>query len=60
MCGLEPFFGNAGNEPMEGGQRHGGDGGPEEWAGRFSRRRPGGLSQGCLRFAFYGRVSPEE
>jgi site-specific DNA recombinase len=36
------------------------DGGLEEWAGRVGRRRPGGLSRGCLRFAFYGRVSTED
>ena len=36
------------------------DGGLEEWAGRVGRRRPGGLSRGFLRFAFYGRVSTED
>ena len=34
-------------------------GGLEEWAGRFGRRSVAGLSRGCLRFAFYGRVSTE-
>jgi DNA invertase Pin-like site-specific DNA recombinase len=38
----------------------GADGGLEEWAGRLGRRRPGGLSRGWLRFAFYGRVSTED
>jgi site-specific DNA recombinase len=36
------------------------DAGLEEWAGRSGRRRPGGSSRGCLRFAFYGRVSTED
>ena len=35
-------------------------GGLEEWAGRFGRRSVAGLSRGCLRFAFYGRVSTED
>jgi hypothetical protein len=38
-----------------------GGGGLEEWAGRSGRRRPGGgPARGCLRFAFYGRVSTED
>jgi hypothetical protein len=32
----------------------------DEWAGRSGRRRPGSQSRGCLRFAFYGRVSTED
>ena len=36
------------------------DGGLEEWAGRFIRPRPGRPSRGCVRFAFYGRVSTED
>ncbi len=36
------------------------DGGLEAWAGRAARRRPSGSSRGCLRFAFYGRVSTED
>jgi site-specific DNA recombinase len=38
----------------------GAGGGLEEWAGRSGRRRPGGPARGCLRFAFYGRVSTED
>jgi len=34
--------------------------GLEEWAGRSGRHRPGGSPRGCLRFAFYGRVSTED
>ena len=36
------------------------DGGLEEWAGRFAWRRVGSSPRGCLRFAFYGRVSTED
>jgi site-specific DNA recombinase len=36
------------------------DGGLEAWAGRIGRGRPGSSSRGCLRFAFYGRVSTED
>jgi hypothetical protein len=38
----------------------GGDGGLAAWAERSGRRRPGAQAQGCLRFAFYGRVSTED
>jgi hypothetical protein len=36
------------------------DGGLAAWAERSVRRRPGALARGCLRFAFYGRVSTED
>ena len=35
-------------------------GGLEAWVERSGRRRPGDTRQGCLRFAFYVRVSAEE
>ena len=38
----------------------GADGGLEEWAGRSGGRRAGVPTRGCLRFAFYGRVSTED
>jgi len=36
------------------------DGGLAAWAERSGRRCPGGPARGCLRFAFYGRVSTED
>jgi site-specific DNA recombinase len=36
------------------------DGGLAAWAQRSRRRCPGGPARGCLRFAFYGRVSTED
>ena len=38
----------------------GGDGGLAAWAERSGRRKAGGPACGCLRFAFYGRVSTED
>jgi site-specific DNA recombinase len=67
-CDLEPFFSNAGSgaQRLVVAHRERKDrqmpvgGGLEEWAGRFGRRSVAGLSRGCLRFAFYGRVSTED